>query len=248
MAAGEAAGGGAAVTLLDGEDRPGKKLLLTGKGRCNLSNTLPLEQFLEGFGANGVFLRNACHRFFSGQLREFLAGIGVETAIERGGRIYPAGGGRRGARRAARVGRAARRPGAHRAARDARDPRARRPVSRGRRRLRGARRPRGAGRRRRLLPADRLARRRLPDRGGARAPHRRAPPGARPGRLPRAVLQAPRGAEAAQRQARRAAARPPGPRIVRRGPRHAVRHLRPGGLPGERGASARWRPRPPCRC
>ena len=80
MAAGEAAGGGAAVTLLDGEDRPGKKLLLTGKGRCNLSNTLPLERFLEGFGANGVFLRNACHRFFSGQLREFLAGIGVETA------------------------------------------------------------------------------------------------------------------------------------------------------------------------
>ena len=60
MAAGEAAGGGAAVTLLDGEQRPGKKLLLTGKGRCNLSNTLPLEGFLEGFGANGVFLRNAC--------------------------------------------------------------------------------------------------------------------------------------------------------------------------------------------
>jgi len=93
MAAGEAAGGGAAVALLDGEDRPGKKLLLTGKGRCNLSNTLPLERFLEGFGANGVFLRNACHRFFSGQLREFFAGIGVETAIERGGRIYPARGG-----------------------------------------------------------------------------------------------------------------------------------------------------------
>ncbi len=93
MAAGKAAEDGAAVTLLDGEDRPGKKLLLTGKGRCNLSNTLHLEKFLEGFGANGVFLRNACHRFFSLELREFLAGIGVETAIERGGRIYPARGG-----------------------------------------------------------------------------------------------------------------------------------------------------------
>ncbi|MHB8894177.1 MAG: BaiN/RdsA family NAD(P)/FAD-dependent oxidoreductase [Candidatus Geothermincolia bacterium] len=92
-AAGEAAGAGAGVTLLDGEERPGKKLLLTGKGRCNLSNTLPLERFLEGFGANGVFLRNACHRFFSSELREFLAGIGVETAVERGGRIYPASGG-----------------------------------------------------------------------------------------------------------------------------------------------------------
>jgi predicted Rossmann fold flavoprotein len=93
MAAGEAAGAGAAVTLLDAEERPGKKLLLTGKGRCNLSNTLPLEEFLAGFGANGVFLRNGCHRFFAPQLREFLAGIGVETAVERGGRIYPAQGG-----------------------------------------------------------------------------------------------------------------------------------------------------------
>ena len=93
MAAGEAAGAGASVTLLDAEERPGKKLLLTGKGRCNLSNTLPLEEFLEGFGANGVFLRNGCHRFFAPQLRAFLAEIGVETAVERGGRIYPATGG-----------------------------------------------------------------------------------------------------------------------------------------------------------
>ena len=93
MAAGEAAGAGAAVVCLEAGERPGRKLLLTGKGRCNLSNTLPLEEFLEGFGPNGAFLRNGCHRFFSGQLREFLAAIGVETAIERGGRIYPARGG-----------------------------------------------------------------------------------------------------------------------------------------------------------
>jgi predicted Rossmann fold flavoprotein len=92
-AAGEAAGAGAAVTLLEGEERPGKKLLLTGKGRCNLSNTLPLAEFLAGFGANGAFLRNACHRFFSGELVAFLTAIGVETAVERGGRIYPAQGG-----------------------------------------------------------------------------------------------------------------------------------------------------------
>jgi predicted Rossmann fold flavoprotein len=91
MAAGAAAGCGAGHVL---ERRPpGRKLLLTGKGRCNLSNTLPLEEFLEGFGPNGAFLRNACHRFFSGELRIFLGGIGVETAVERGGRIYPAQGG-----------------------------------------------------------------------------------------------------------------------------------------------------------
>lgn len=93
MAAGEAAGAGAQVTILEAGDRPGRKLLLTGKGRCNLSNTLPLEEFLEGFGPGGAFLRNGCHRFFSGQLREFLATLGVETAVERGGRIYPAHGG-----------------------------------------------------------------------------------------------------------------------------------------------------------
>jgi predicted Rossmann fold flavoprotein len=93
MAAGTAAEAGAEVALLEAGDRPGRKLLLTGKGRCNLSNTLPLERFLEGFGANGTFLRNGCHRFFSAELREFLAGLGVETAIERGGRIYPAHGG-----------------------------------------------------------------------------------------------------------------------------------------------------------
>jgi len=93
MAAGEAAGAGAAVTLLEAGERPGRKLLLTGKGRCNLSNTLPLETFIEGFGANGAFLRNGLHRFFTAELRHFLAGIGVETAVERGGRVYPAHGG-----------------------------------------------------------------------------------------------------------------------------------------------------------
>jgi hypothetical protein len=93
MAAGEAAGAGAAVLLLEGGERPGRKLLLTGKGRCNLSNTLPIERFIEGFGANGAFLRNGLHRFFAAELRDFLAGIGVETAVERGGRIYPAHGG-----------------------------------------------------------------------------------------------------------------------------------------------------------
>ena len=195
MAAGEAAGGGAAVTLLDGEDRPGKKLLLTGKGRCNLSNTLPLERFLEGFGANGVFLRNACHRFFSA------AAAGVPRRDRRrdrrssaaAGSTRPTGGRLRSSTRCSRgSGNAA--CGVLTGRRVTRgDPRARRRVSRGRGRLRGARRPRGAGRRRGLLPADRLPRRRLPDRGGARAPHRRAPPGARPGRLPRAVFQAPRG-------------------------------------------------------
>ncbi len=92
MAAGSAAEAGASVTLLEAGDRPGRKLLVTGRGRCNLTNTLPLERFLEGYGPNGAFLRNAFHRFFSAELRAFLGGIGVETAVERGGRVYPAAG------------------------------------------------------------------------------------------------------------------------------------------------------------
>lgn len=93
MAAGQAAGAGASVTLLEGGDRPGRKLLLTGRGRCNLTNTLPADRFCEGFGPGGVFLRNGFHRFFSGELREFLDAIGVATAVERGGRVYPSRGG-----------------------------------------------------------------------------------------------------------------------------------------------------------
>ncbi|HEY6000916.1 MAG TPA: NAD(P)/FAD-dependent oxidoreductase, partial [bacterium] len=88
VAAGEAAGAGAQVTLLEGGERAGRKLLLTGKGRCNLSNTLSIEEFIAGFGTNGAFLRNGLHRYFTAELRAFLATIGVETAVERGGRVY----------------------------------------------------------------------------------------------------------------------------------------------------------------
>jgi hypothetical protein len=99
-AAGRAAAAGAEVLLLEGGDEPGRKLVLTGRKRCNLTNTLPLEQFLEAYGPNGRFLRNAYSRFFSGELVSFLEGIGVSTAVERGGRIYPVEGGADGVRKA----------------------------------------------------------------------------------------------------------------------------------------------------
>jgi predicted Rossmann fold flavoprotein len=92
-AAGTAAERGGGVLLLEAGDRPGRKLLLTGRGRCNLTSTLPLPAFLEAYGPGGRFLRNAYSRFFSDELVRFLEGIGVETARERGGRIYPARGG-----------------------------------------------------------------------------------------------------------------------------------------------------------
>ncbi len=89
MAAARAAEMGAAVLLLEKTDHPGKKLLISGKSRCNLTNAKELEPFLAMYGANGSFLRQAFHRFFRDDLLEFLRKNGVATKVERGGRIFP---------------------------------------------------------------------------------------------------------------------------------------------------------------
>ena len=90
MAAGQAATMGAAVLVLEKMPRPGLKLRITGKGRCNLTNIVPLPEFIEHFGASGKFLRQAFSQFFSEDLIDFFKELGVETVIERGGRVFPA--------------------------------------------------------------------------------------------------------------------------------------------------------------
>ena len=89
IAAGRAAEAGASVTLLERMDEPGKKLLITGKGRCNITNTAPLKEFLTAFGSNGKFLYGAFHRFFRDELLDFFHRHDVETKDERGGRVFP---------------------------------------------------------------------------------------------------------------------------------------------------------------
>ncbi len=89
MAAGQAAASGAQVILLEKMDRPGRKLAITGKGRCNLTNATELSDFLTHFGTNGRFLRGAFHRFFVPDLLDFFAKLGIQTVTERGGRIFP---------------------------------------------------------------------------------------------------------------------------------------------------------------
>jgi len=89
MAAGQAAATGAETLLLEKMSHPGRKLLITGKGRCNLSNVAPLEEFIEHFSPDGRFLRSAFTRFFTNELIEFLDKLEVETVLERGERIYP---------------------------------------------------------------------------------------------------------------------------------------------------------------
>ncbi|MBI2830244.1 MAG: NAD(P)/FAD-dependent oxidoreductase [Chloroflexi bacterium] len=89
IAAGRAAELGAEVILLEKKEHPGKKLLITGKTRCNLTNTKELDDFVGMFGPNGRFLFSAFARFFRDELLEFLIRYGVETKTERGGRIFP---------------------------------------------------------------------------------------------------------------------------------------------------------------
>jgi predicted Rossmann fold flavoprotein len=90
MAAGQAAELGARTLLLEKMDRPGRKLRITGKGRCNLTNVAPPSEFVERFGPNGRFLRQAFSRFFAPHLVAFFEERGVRTVTERGGRVFPA--------------------------------------------------------------------------------------------------------------------------------------------------------------
>ncbi|MGB2769209.1 MAG: NAD(P)/FAD-dependent oxidoreductase [Candidatus Zixiibacteriota bacterium] len=89
MAAGQAAEQGAETLLLEKMYRPGRKLRITGKGRCNLTNVAPVSRFISHFGPNGRFLRQAFSRFFSSELVAFLDKLGIRTVTERGGRVFP---------------------------------------------------------------------------------------------------------------------------------------------------------------
>ncbi len=92
IAAGRAAELGARVLILEKMNEAGKKILISGQERCNISNAAPLESFLTAYGRNGAFLRNAFHRFFRDELLALLRRYGVATQVERGGRIFPASG------------------------------------------------------------------------------------------------------------------------------------------------------------
>ena len=90
MAAGRAAALGADVLLLEKTERPGKKILISGNGRCNLSNTCDLDIFIHQYGHNGRFLSAVFRRFFRDELLSFLRRYGVETVVKYGSKIYPA--------------------------------------------------------------------------------------------------------------------------------------------------------------
>jgi predicted Rossmann fold flavoprotein len=90
MAAGQAALFGSRTLLIEKMDQPGRKLLLTGKHRCNLTNSAPIEEALGQFNKEGRFLKGAFYRFYNQDLRLFFRELGVPTIEQRGGRIFPA--------------------------------------------------------------------------------------------------------------------------------------------------------------
>lgn len=92
IAAGAAARENRDVLLLEKMADTGRKLLLTGKGRCNITNIAPAQTFIQHFGRNGRFLQRPFAAFFSDDLLELLEQQGVDVVTERGGRVFPESG------------------------------------------------------------------------------------------------------------------------------------------------------------
>lgn len=84
-----AAGQGAQVTIYEKMRLPGKKMLITGKGRCNITNACELQEFIKNLPGNGRFLNGALRRFTNTDMVELLESHGLATKVERGGRIFP---------------------------------------------------------------------------------------------------------------------------------------------------------------
>jgi len=90
MAAGRAAELGKSVVLLEKNKKPGRKLVLTGKGRCNIANAeFDLRRLVENYGKKGQFLFHAFHLFGPQKAIEFFEKNGLKTKIERGQRVFP---------------------------------------------------------------------------------------------------------------------------------------------------------------
>ena len=90
MAAGRAGELGCSVIMLEKMERPGKKIRISGNGRCNLSNSRDRDSFMAQFGPGGRFLEPAFQRFFRDELLALLLRYGVKCQTKASGKIYPA--------------------------------------------------------------------------------------------------------------------------------------------------------------
>lgn len=89
MAAGTAANNGSKVILLEKNKQLGKKLFISGKGRCNITNTADIQGLIDNIPGNGHFLYSSFYTFSNTDLLQFLEKYGLETKVERGNRVFP---------------------------------------------------------------------------------------------------------------------------------------------------------------
>ena len=89
MAAIAAAGAGHKVCIYEKNEKLGKKIYITGKGRCNVTNDCPTEEFFTNVVTNPKFLYSSAYSFDSAQVQEFFEAAGVRLKVERGNRVFP---------------------------------------------------------------------------------------------------------------------------------------------------------------
>ena len=89
MAAARAAALGANTILLEKQKKVGRKLAITGKGRCNITSMASSDSFIQGYAGNGKFLYSSLRQFSNVDLVRLLNGLGVQTKVERGQRVFP---------------------------------------------------------------------------------------------------------------------------------------------------------------
>lgn len=89
IAAGIAGSYGKKVTLIEKNNQLGKKLFITGKGRCNITNSSPMEDFFENIVTNSNFLYSSFYSFNNEDIIILLESYGLEVKVERGNRVFP---------------------------------------------------------------------------------------------------------------------------------------------------------------
>lgn len=77
------------ILVIEKNDRPGRKLAITGKGRCNITNSIDISDFIKNVPGNGKFLYSAFYSYTNEDIVSFFETHGVKTKVERGGRVFP---------------------------------------------------------------------------------------------------------------------------------------------------------------
>jgi predicted Rossmann fold flavoprotein len=89
MAAGTAASMGKLTMIIEKNEKLGKKLFITGKGRCNVTNSADFDEFMKNIPRNSKFFYSSFNSFSNYDLIELLEALGLKTKVERGGRVFP---------------------------------------------------------------------------------------------------------------------------------------------------------------